>query len=172
MTKRPDSSIINAMFTAFFESFRYSGYLYPFAFLRIFIGYKFFESAWEKVYGDYLLQPRLAAEVSEWLPHSAAPLWYKNFLTDYVVENWQVFSYSITYCEFLIALSFFIGFFVRPIGLLGLFLTTNYIFFSHPHVAELYKVYMFLFFIMMWIGAGRCVGFDYFFFKRHRGLWW
>ncbi|MCB0389809.1 MAG: DoxX family membrane protein [Bdellovibrionales bacterium] len=160
------------MFTAFFESFRYTGHLYPFALLRIFVGYKFFESALAKVNGDYLLQPRLAAEISEWLPHSSAPLWYKNILTDYVVENWQVFSYSITYSEFLIAISFILGFFIRPVGLLAVFLTMNYIFNSGPQVAEIYKIYLVMFLIMMWMGAGRCIGFDYFFFKRQRGLWW
>ena len=101
------------MFTAFFESFRYTGHLYPFAILRIFIGYKFFESAYSKIQGDYLQDPRLSAEISMWLPHSPAPIWYKNLLSVYVVENWQFFAYSITYSEFLIAVSFILGVFYK-----------------------------------------------------------
>ena len=156
----------------FFESFRYVGHFYPFAILRIILGYKCFEAGLSKVQGDYLLQPRLAAEISEWLPHSLAPVWYKNLLSDYAVEHWQALAYSITYCEFLIAVSFVLGFFIRPVSILALFLSINYIFNSSPQVAELYKVYSILFFVMMWMGAGRCMGFDYFFFKRQRGLWW
>jgi thiosulfate dehydrogenase (quinone) large subunit len=29
-----------------------------------------------------------------------------------------------------------------------------------------------LFLILAWLGAGRCLGLDYFFYKRDRGMWW
>jgi thiosulfate dehydrogenase [quinone] large subunit len=160
------------MFTAFFESFRYVGYFYPIAILRIFIGYRFLQSGLDRLSGDYLIQPRLAAEVSQWLPQSAAPVWYKNLLSDYMVQNWQVFSYIIMYCEFLVGLSFIFGFIVRPSALVGFLLCANILFISSPSTSELYQLYMFAILILFWLGAGRCMGFDYFFFKRQRGLWW
>lgn len=146
--------------------------MYPLAVLRVFVGYQFIQSAMLKIQGDYLIQPRLAAEISEWLPHNPAPIWYKNLVSDHVFDNWQIFAYFITYCEFLIGLSFIFGFIVRPASLLALFLSINFILNSSPHVADLYKLYAAIIFILMWAGAGRCMGFDYFFFKRQRGIWW
>lgn len=160
------------MIVAFFESIKYVGHLLPLAFLRIFVGYYFLDSALNKTQGDYLIQPRLAAEISEWLPQSMAPLWYKSLVSDFVVEHWRVFSYSITYCEFLIAVSFILGFFVRPVALLGIFLSLNYIYTSNPIAANIHQVFLAIFVTMLWMGAGRCLGFDYFFFKRQRGIWW
>jgi len=160
------------MFTAFFESFRYVGYFYPIAVLRIFMGYHFLQSGFNRLNGDFLIQPRLAAEVSQWLPQSSAPMWYKNLASDFLVQNWQAFSYIIMYCEFLIGLSFVIGFIVRPAAILGLILCLNLLFFSSPALSDLYQIYMYTIFILFWLGAGRCMGFDYFFFKRQRGLWW
>lgn len=160
------------MFVAFFESIKYVGHLWPLSFLRIFIGYHFLQSAIERFEGDYLLQPRLAAAINEYLPQSDAPYWYSSFLENVVVPNWQIFAYSITYCEFLIGICFLIGFLVRPVAILGLLLSLNAIFTSAPALTELYVAYLAIFLTMALLGAGRCLGFDYFFFKRNRGIWW
>ena len=160
------------MFSAFFESFRYVSHLIPLAFMRVYMGYYFFEQGLLNAKGEFLLQPRLAAQISEWLPQSSAPLWYKSFVGEYVVEHWRVFAYSITYFEFLIAVSFILGFFVRPVAILGMFLCLNFIYNSNPITVDLHRTMFALFFVMLWAGAGRCFGFDYFFFKRHRGIWW
>ena len=160
------------MISAFLESIKYVGHLVPISLLRVYMGYVFLSEALTKVQGDFLLQPRLAAEVSEWLPQSSAPLWYKGLVGEYVVEHWKLFAYAITYTEFVIAISLLLGFLVRPIGLLGLFLSLNYLYNSNPLVAPQFQLYIALFFTLIWLGAGRCLGFDYFFFKRQRGIWW
>ncbi len=160
------------MFVAFFESVKYVGHLLPLSFLRIYVGYYFLGNAIAKLDGDYLLQPRLAAAINEFLPQSQAPAWYASLLETWVVPNWHIFAYSITYCEFVIGICFMIGFLVRPVALLGVFLSLNYIYTSAPSLAELHKAYLAIFLIMAWLGAGRCLGFDYFFFKRNRGIWW
>jgi thiosulfate dehydrogenase [quinone] large subunit len=160
------------MITAFIESFKYSGYLFPISFLRIFLGFEFLNSALTRIEEDFLLQPRLAAEISEWLPYGTAPVWYKNIVSDYVIEHWQFFAYTITFSEFVIAFSFILGFFIRPISLIALVLTFNLMLNSQPALAELYKIHSALIFILLWMGAGRCIGLDYYFFKRHRGIWW
>jgi len=160
------------MIVAFFESFKYVGHMFPMALLRIYMGLFFIGSAYSHYEGDYLYQPRLAATINEWLPLSLAPDWYKSFVEAVVVPNWQIFAYTITYCEFLIGFSLLIGFLVRPMSILGFFLCLNFIYFSSPDVSVLYKTYLAIFVTMAWLGAGRCLGFDYFFFKRQRGIWW
>ena len=160
------------MFVAFFESIKYVGHLVPLAFLRIYVGYHFLDSAIARLEGDYLLQPRLAAAINEFLPQSQAPGWYAGILETFVVPNWQIFAYSVTYCEFVVGICFLIGFLVRPAALVGVFLSLNLIYTSAPSFADLHQLYLVIFIVMAWLGAGRCLGFDYFFFKRNRGIWW
>lgn len=160
------------MFVAFFESIKYVGHLLPLSFLRLYVGYYFLQNSIAKFDGDYVSQPRLAAAINEYLPQSSAPLWYAHLLENFVVPHWQIFAYTISYCEFVIGISFLIGFLVRPVAFLGMFLSINAIFTSAPVLAELHQAYLAMFIIMAWMGAGRCLGFDYFFFKRNRGIWW
>lgn len=160
------------MIVAFFESFKYVGHMFPIALLRIYMGLYFFGMAYEKYNGDFLYQPRLAAMINEWLPMSQAPIWYREFVEAIVVPNWQIFSYTLTYCEFMIGVGFIFGFLVRPLSILGFFICLNLVYFSSMDLSLLYKAYLAMFATMAWLGSGRCVGIDYFFFKRQRGLWW
>ncbi len=160
------------MLVAFFESLKYVGHLLPLSFLRLYLGYYFISRAVERFDGDFLLQPRLASAINTWLPQSNAPDWYRSLVQTVVLPQWQIFSYTITYAELLIGISFLIGFAVRPMAILGMFLMINFIYISSPDVADLYKVLLVTFLAMAWLGAGRCFGLDYFFFKRHRGIWW
>jgi thiosulfate dehydrogenase [quinone] large subunit len=105
------------------------------------------------------------------LPQRELPGWYANVLQYVVVPNWRFFSYFVTYCEFIIGVTFLIGLFVRPASLLGLVLTLNFIYIGGLST-ELQQTYLALFIVMFWVGAGRCFGFDYYFYKRQRGLWW
>lgn len=160
------------MLVAFFESIKYVGHMFPLALLRVYMGYYFLLQAMQRYEGDYLVQPRLAATISEWLPFSSAPDWYRQILESTVVPNWQFFAYTLTYFEFLIGLSFIVGFLVRPIALVGVFLSLNYIYISGSHSLDLSKFHLITFLVLAWLGAGRCLGMDYFFFKRKRGIWW
>ena len=160
------------MFVAFFESVKYVGHLLPISFLRIFLGYYYLEQALIKFHGDYLVRPRLAAQINEVLPALQTPLWYKGFLENIVLANWQVFSFGILGLEFAIALSYILGYVVRPVAFLAVFLSLNMLIISGPQVTDLYKTFIAIHLIMAWVGAGRCLGLDYYFFKRRRGIWW
>ena len=103
---------------------------------------------------------------------SSAPDWYKEFLDKVVVPNWQVFAYCVVYFGFLVGISFILGFFVRPVALIAALVTLNFIYNSGPEIIELHKLHLVLFLILAWLGAGRCMGLDYFFYKRDRGMWW
>ncbi|MEZ4872931.1 MAG: DoxX family membrane protein [Bdellovibrionales bacterium] len=159
------------MLVSFFESIKYIGHQYPIAFFRIYLGFHFLSSALYRAQSGFLERPQLSGMIQEFLPSSSASDWYKTFLESVVVPQWQFFAYSITYLEFIIAISLIIGLLVRPISLVAIALCINFIFISDPGSAELYKLFVAVFITMAWVGAGRCLGADYYFFKRQRGIW-
>ena len=160
------------MLVAYLESIKYVGHLFPVAVLRIYLGWCFLIEAWLRYQGDYLSQPRIVSAITEWGSASFAPDWYKDFLDQVVVPHWQIFAYCVVYFGFLVGLSFLLGFFVRPVAALAAIVTLNFVYNSSPEVVELHKLHVVLFLILAWLGAGRCLGLDYFFFKRDRGIWW
>jgi thiosulfate dehydrogenase [quinone] large subunit len=164
------------MFVSFFESAKYVGHLYPIALLRIYMGYYYLNMALMRLGGEFLTQPRLAHIITENLPQKDLPSWYANVLQNIVVPNWRFFAYFITYCEFIIGVAFLIGFLVRPAALIGIFLMINFVYAgggaTGPLSIDLQQTFLALFIVMFWVGAGRCFGLDFYFYKRQRGLWW
>ncbi len=159
------------MLLAYLESIKYIGHLFPVALLRIYMGWTFLKVAWTRYQGDYLSQPHIVSNITE---NSAmtAPDWYKSFLDQVVVPNWQIFAFCVVYFGFLVGISFILGFFVRPVALLAAIVTLNFVYNSSPDLMPLHQLHLVLFLIFAWLGAGRCLGLDYFFFKRDRGIWW
>lgn len=160
------------MIFAFFESLKYVGHFFPLVVLRVFMGSWFMKEALAKYNSDYLLQPKLAAAINEFLPNSSAPDWYRNILDSAVVPHWQIFAYSLMYFEFLIGVGLIMGFLTRPLALLAAFIAWNYMYNSAADLTPFYTLQIVVALVLSWIGAGRCLGMDYFFFKRQRGLLW
>lgn len=160
------------MFISFLESVKYVGHLLPISFLRIFMGYFYFQEALIKYRGDFLLRPRIADQIAEWLPASHAPSWYKIFLSTSIIPHWQTLAFMIVGVEFMLGLSYILGYVVRPVALLGVLLSLNMLFISGPQMETHFKIILALHFVFAWIGAGRCLGVDYYFYKRRRGIWW
>ena len=160
------------MFVAFFESVKYVGHLLPIAFLRVYLGYYYLQQAMVLFRGDFLLRPRLAAQIAEALPNLHMPQWYRLFLENMVIPNWQIFAFAILALQFAIAFSYLLGYVVRPVALIGILLSFHMLILSGPQMEDLYKTFIAIHLIMAWVGAGRCLGFDYYFFKRRRGIWW
>lgn len=160
------------MIVAFFESVKYAGHIFPIAFLRIFIGYHYLQEASQKIQGEYLAQPQLAGMINDWLNRGLIPLWYQNWLESIVIPYWQVFAYLATVLQILVGISFIVGFLVRPAALLACLVSLNFALASDPSQAMVHKLFFAINATLAWFGAGRCLGFDYFFFKRNRGIWW
>lgn len=160
------------MFVAFFESIKYVGHLWPISLLRIFIGYVYFNQAIIKFKGDFLYRPIIAASISEWLPTSTAPEWYKLLLEQWVPEHWQFFAYFIVVCEFIIGISYMMGFFIRPVTILAFYLCLNNLIITPPDQIYFQQLQLAVILALGWLGAGRSLGFDYYFYKKKRGLWW
>ncbi len=160
------------MFVSFLESVKYVGHLIPLAFLRVFLGYYYLQQALFKFNGDFLSRPRLAAQVADVLPGLNAPLWYKEILEKIVIQQWQGFAFAILGIEFVIAVSYLLGYVVRPTAIIASILSLNLLIFSNPASEDLFRTLLALHLALAWVGAGRCLGIDYYFFKRRRGFWW
>jgi thiosulfate dehydrogenase [quinone] large subunit len=156
---------------AFFESIKYVGHLFPLAFLRVFVGYFYLNQALLKYNGDFLTHPRIAEIISAGLAQSAAPSWYQDFLMQVAIPHWKVFSGVIVVLELLLGLSYLLGYLVRPMAMVGVLLGWFY-FSVYPGHEVLYKTLIAVHITLAWLAAGRCLGFDYYFYKRNRGIWW
>jgi thiosulfate dehydrogenase [quinone] large subunit len=162
------------MLVAFLESFKYVGHMFPVVLLRAFIGWFYLKQALLKYSGEFLFKPLLSHQLSEWLPKSDAPVGYKAFIEEFVIPhpNWVVFAYGITALEFLVAFSYLTGFLVRPLGILAALLSFNLAMLSGPDQEAFHLTLFVIHLTMAWLGAGRCFGVDYYFYKRQRGIWW
>lgn len=160
------------MLLAFLESIKYSGHLLPVVFLRVFLGYYYLLQALAKYRGDFMTRPRIAEQISEFLPASAAPEWYKFFVTTWWIPNWQTLAFIITGLEFAIAISYLAGYVVRPMALVAALLSLQMHYIAPAGMDQLSITFVGIHLTLAWIGAGRCVGIDYYFFKRRRGIWW
>ena len=156
------------------QSFRYVGLMFPVAFLRVYMGYKFLTDGLGKLNSDYLIHPLMAAKITEWLPYSSAPDWYKNWLEVDIIpnDNWKVLAYIVTYIEVVIGISFLVGLLVRPAAILGMLLMVHYIAAQGLTLVPYYQLQAFVLLVLLWLGAGRCFGIDYYFYKRQRGYLW
>lgn len=160
------------MIFAFFESIKYVGHFFPLVILRVFMGSWFLQQALQKYNGDYLLQPKLAAAINEFLPNSNAPEWYRHILDTLVVPHWQIFAYTLMYFEFIIGVGLIVGFLTRPLAVLAAIVAWNYLYNCPAELVPFYSLQLVVAVVLAWLGAGRCLGMDYFFFKRQRGLLW
>jgi thiosulfate dehydrogenase [quinone] large subunit len=161
------------MIVAFVESIKYVGHLLPLAFLRVFIGYFYLNETLIRLHTGFLEQAYLAEDVRSYLPHSSAPEWYRAFLENILIPNWQIFAYAIVIMQIFVGLSYVIGYLVRPASIIGIFLCLNMMWAISSHPAALQNTFLLVLHITLgWMGAGRCLGFDYFFYKRRRGIWW
>lgn len=160
------------MLTSFLESVKYVGHLVPLAFLRVFLGYFYLQTALAKYHGDFLSRPRLAAQIAEVLPGLSLPAWYKYPIEVLVIPYWQVVAFIILGLEFAVAASYLLGYVVRPIAILATLMVFNLLLFSSAAQEDHYRMLLAVHLAMAWVGAGRCLGIDYYYFKRRRGFWW
>lgn len=160
------------MFVSFFESFKYTGHLWPVALLRIYAGFTFFNASISKIEQHYLSTPALPTVLQQWLqagPHNEA---YVHFLQTYVLTHWQLFSYLVVTGEFAVGLCYLVGFMVRPAAVVAIFLNYNFLLAGSPPTVIINKLFIAISLCLFFSAAGRCFGFDYYFYKKIRGFWW
>lgn len=161
------------MILAFFESIKYVGHLFPIAFLRVYLGYFYLNQAIQALNARFLDNAYLAEQIRSYMPKNTAPEWYQFFLTNLVIPNWQVFATSLLVAQFIIGFSYVFGYLVRPASILAILLGINLLWSIGPTPGEIHdSVMLILHLTLGWLGAGRCLGVDYYFYRKHRGLWW
>ncbi len=160
------------MLQAYFESLKYVGHLLPMSFLRIFLGY-FYLDLWLKEWKQFNSGIGGYSEVFvEALNKYNIPAWYRLLLNEYVIPHWQYYAFIILGLQLCIGVSYIIGYVVRPVSILAVFLCLNYFLIFSVNMEIFYKLLIACHFMLAWVGAGRCLGLDYYFFKRRRGMWW
>lgn len=160
------------MLTAFFESIKYVGHLYPVAVLRIYIGYFWFNEGLTK-YKDNIFASQLYIEDLQGQELIARlPELYQALFQSLVVPYWGLWSHGFMMTEVLIGIGLMLGFLTRPLGMIAIIICVHYSILGSEIVALLYSTFSAILLTLVVVGAGRCVGFDYYFFKRNRGILW
>lgn len=160
------------MLTAFFESIKYIGHLYPIAVLRIYIGYFWFNEGMLKYKGDLFVSQLYVDDLSSKDLIFQLPELYQTLFKNVVAPYWSVWSHGFIFVEVVIGLGLMLGFLTRPLGVLAIVICIHYSMLGDELVALLYSTFSAILLTLVVVGAGRCVGFDYYFFKKNRGLLW
>lgn len=160
------------MITAFFESIKYVGHLYPMAILRIYVGYYWFSEGRirfkENIFSSQLFIDDIRSrELFEKLPDL-----YQSLYTSLVAPYWTVWSHGFMTVEVVVGLGLILGFLTRPLGVVAIIMCLHYIMLGTEIVGALYSTFCAILIVLVVSGAGRCMGFDYYFFKRNRGILW
>ena len=140
--------------------------------IRIIFGYRYISLALDRIRAGYLEH----AYISEYFNLSGSDLripdFYFQLFKNLVQSQWFQLTCVFISLEVLIGISYVLGFCVRLAGLFGIILSFHiYLFFSAQYgTGQIYMFYLHLLFLLS--GAGRCLGFDYYFFKSRRGLFW
>ena len=159
------------MLASYLESIKYVGHMYPVAFVRILLGYQAISMVISRINTGYLEH----AYISERLNLSVggeSPSLYFQLFKSVIQGQWLAMTYVLIFFEILIGLSYILGSGVRVASLLGMLLSLHiYLYFDfQSSPGQIYLFYVHLIFFLL--GAGRCLGLDYHFFKSRRGLLW
>ncbi len=160
------------MILAFLESIKYVGHLWPISLFRMALGYVYLSQAIAKFQTGYLLYPYLNESVRNGLGFGHAPEWYRSFLENVVMVHWKIASYSYIGFGIMVGVSFLLGYLVRPVSFIALALTLHHLWLSGPELSAYFNLLLGAHLVMFMVGAGRCLGVDYYFYKSRRGLWW
>lgn len=160
------------MILGFLESIKYVGHLWPVSLLRWFVCFQYFGMASAHVRSGLLDHPYLSEQLRIKIESMGVLGSYLGFWTAFVQDYWLAVSYVVVCTEFVIAVSYLLGYLVRPVALWAAFLSLHLFWLVEApnDFSQLYLMAVHLTFCLL--GAGRCLGLDYYFYKSRRGLLW
>ena len=142
------------------------------SFLRIFLGYFYLDLVF-KDWKQYVIGVGGYSDIFvEALNKAQIPSWYRILLSEQLIPNWHIYAFLIIGFQLAVGVSYVIGYVVRPVSILGVFLCLNYLTIFPIEREVFFKLLIACHIMLAWVGAGRCLGVDYYFFKRRRGLGW
>ncbi len=154
------------------ESLRYIGHFFPVTFIRLFMGLSLFRLAFKHEALNYLEQPIFSSWVKQWFVRSDWSNAWNFVFEEFAVSYWKFFSYLDFTLLLIGGVLLILGFLVRPVCVV-LFV---YLFWlsqiQNPLHVDLLMAYRVGLVALFWAGAGRCLGLDYYFYKRRRGFLW
>ncbi len=158
------------MFLAYLESIKYVGHMWPLALIRIVIGYQYIASVAFRLQTGYLEHAYITERLK--ISDSLVTGVYYDLFKTLIQSQWLVMTYVLLTFEVVIGVSLVLGFGVRLASILGMFLSLHlYWFFDFSgSPGQIYLFYIHILFCLL--GAGRCLGLDYYFYKSRRGLLW
>jgi thiosulfate dehydrogenase [quinone] large subunit len=160
------------MITELLESLKYVGHYFAVCFLRVYVGIHIFNLGWLKYQSNYLSEPQLAAQINEFLKLGSHPALIEYFYIELVRPYWSLFSQVQLSLEIATGLLLIFGFLVRPAVILLLIYFWFFSYIQDPILWPWIGVMSAVLFSLGWAGAGRCLGVDYYFYKRYRGFLW
>lgn len=144
------------------KNFREQTHLGYIAILRILIGFFFLMSGISKYSSGFLQKPILRGVLEKWAEGNPN-LWYKSFLLNTAIPNYEIFSYLVVYGETLVGLSLLLGLLTRISSVFGIFMNINF-FLGNQWISPANKNVNILFIVLQIIfiisAAGRSVGVD------------
>ena len=140
--------------------------------LRFFLAYEWLSAGTEKLQ-SLATNPAafikgMTGAFSGWAAGNPNPS-VAGFLKSFVVPNAGAIVWMVAICEFLVGLSFLLGFFARPAAVGGMTMSGFFYFaagFSSPSTAGINLIMVGSQATMLLISPGRFAGLDYFMHKR------
>lgn len=163
---------MSGMVLSFLESIKYVGHLWPVALMRLFVGVQYFRMATAHLSEGFLKHPYFSEQVRLKAESGADLNIYISFCSEISQEYWLLMSYILIVTEFAIAISYLLGYLVRPIALWAAFLSLHLYFLIETSGGQSQFLFFSIHLMLCLISAGRCLGLDYYFYKRRRGLLW
>lgn len=160
------------MIISFFESFKYLGHIWPIALLRIYTGMFFFNAGMHKLKSGFLESPQLTDILKKWIESGVMDPGYAIFIQNHVLTHWKIVSSLVVFGEIGVGLAFIVGFMVRPAALAAILMNVNFLLAAGNPAATTNKLFIMINLTLFLVSAGRCVGLDYYFYKKIRGIWW
>ena len=129
--------------------------------LRIFLGAYFINDSWGHFTAPYVNE--FSRMVTHWA-HDSSFEWYRNFLSQYVVEHAKFFAYCTAIGEFFTGVSLILGLLTGLGVMIGVVLNINY-FLGDGGIWN-YGLLVICLLVIMFNGAGRVFGFDKYLSKK------
>jgi thiosulfate dehydrogenase [quinone] large subunit len=160
------------MILAFIESIKYVGHMWPITLLRLFMAVQYFRMASASLQSGILEHPYISEQLRLKMESVGVFNSYFSMWNSAIQENWLIASYVIVCSQFVIGISYLFGYLVRPVSLWAAFLSLHLFWFVETQGDRTQLFAMGIHLMFCFIGAGRCLGVDAYFYKSRRGLLW
>ena len=147
------------------------GHLWPIALLRIYIGVFFLQTGVHHIQEGILKNPAFDSSMQRW-SSTGHELKILSLLHDFLSNHWPLVSQIGVIALVMVGICYILGFMVRPTALIAIALSFNFMMGADVEMIWINKIFIALNAALFFVGAGRCFGFDYYFYKRVRGIWW